>query len=407
MAIPVTNTIVVQPGDFGDAGMGSQPNSTYAGLRIEIDPADAAPAFAAARDALPNNGGDIWVSPGTADYEFDSQVDWGTKSVSIEWSPGARAKYSSGVPGLFIFRRPCKVRGLLVRQDVVTAPSGQSILLVDDTAAANTAGDCEFIGCRFELLPTAAAIRDLVCIRAQGFDPANASGRILVDRCAMVLRSGGTQQTWSWVGEETSGVGTNELTGIPYGLGLVAVTSFRQAIVRNASIRGQAQGGSGQYAGVPVRFDDCLYSLCAGLTASDLSLRSVGSSGVLAATRKVIGTEGTHMNFSGGSLARVTAKSALAAVAPYWLSVGGLVVRDMPTMEQFLRSIQLGTSVFVRGNLVSKLGSSTARFCDLASIQSVSVVGNAVVDRQGDVDPFLFSSCSNVQCERNLVETRR
>lgn len=407
MAIPVTNTIVVQPGDFGDAGLGSQFNNTYAGLRIEIDPANAAPAFNAARDALPASGGDIWVSPGTADYTFASQVDWGTKPVGIDWSPGARAKYSAGVPGLMLFRQPCRVKGLICRQDVVASPSAQSILQVTDQAAANVATDCEFVGCRFELLPTANAIRDMVCIRADGFSDSNASGRIFLDRCAMVLRTGGTQQAWSWVGEETSGVGTNELTGIPYGLGLCAITNFRQAIVRQASIRGQAQGGAGQYAGVLVRLDDCLYSAVAGMTVSDLSLLSAGSSGAIALSRKVLGAEASHMNFSGGTWSRVTAKTGLAGVTPAWLVASGIVARDMPSMEYLVRTINGGTTVVLRNMIASKLGPSTARFCEINGVLSVAVTGNMVVDRQGDVWPFSFPGSANVQCERNLVETRR
>lgn len=404
MAIPVTNAIFILPPNLGDSGLGSQPYDTYSGQRIAIDPANATPAFEAARDALSGSGGSLWVAPGSSTYTLLSEVDWGNRPTAIAFAAGARFALGPAAVGGLRFKGPVRLEGLEVFDNWANA-AARHFLMLDGTLAPDVCSDVELVNCLFSMTATGNAVADARCIRAEGFSASQRNGRLVLDGCAFVSR-GGTQQAWSWVGEESTGAGTNAYIGTPYGVGLITARNWRHVQISGLSLRGRITGQV-QYAGCPVLLDNVDCALLTDWTASDLSMESVGSISPLVVLRSDPGVDGI----------------ALVDDSFSELLHSDHVLHVARNMTVILRNNQAGRII---GNKVKSAfagsggdavlwaenaahnvnGALVPNSLDVSGARACAVIDNAATLRKNERKPFNVVNCGATLVAGNLALTK-
>jgi hypothetical protein len=401
MPLPVTNAIVITPGDFGDPGLGTQPMATLAGQRIAIDPANAHLAFEAARDAMHANGGSAWVAPSTQPYNIGALVDWGTKPIDLHFSRGARFTQTANVA--FRIQGPARIEGLEVLDNWPNS-QGRTFLDIDGTAAADVCRDVELVRCLFSMSTTGALVADARCIRARGFSPTQRNGRLVLDDCAFISRAG-VQQAWSWVGEEVGGAGTNALVGVPYGVGLLTVENWRDVILTGTVLRGRLPG-PGQYSGVGLLFHNVDGLTLDGPVASDLWTVSVGSQAPLIVVRADAGVDAA-VSFMGSFCEALDTQNVLAATGNVLLSavgnqagrVGGTLVRAA------WRAFECEAAVFVDNVAHNISGTLNPYAIDVLGGRAAVLFANAHTLRKNSSPSFQHSGAPTLD-RANFSETQ-
>lgn len=424
------NTIKIGHGDFGQAGKGGYAGDlhssggwgTYSGRRIRIDPANPADAFNEAMDRIAGTESTLWVSAGTSPYDFNAiaAIDQPCsiifdRNAQITKEPGNRTCFQVAAPGVSLI-------GLRVGGVVdATAPTAQSYVEVISTAGEETAADCLLEDCVFDVTQSASNVQGFFAVRAVGFGSTSATRGIDLRRCIYLARVG-TQNAWGWVGEETSGQNTNQYMGTPYGCGLLFAKQMRDVTLSDCKIMGKASGTPGQFTGVQVILEDCIYGSITGLRMTDFT--TVCSAGVelalpLMVIRGVVG-EGGHTNIVAPFVEAVTARHMLVGASPEWINVfGGEMGR---TGGSHLASAIKGYNAggyggngfrvfnFATHNVFGPSSAGVAAgvgpvagalLVDMEGFSNPAVAGCGATFRNDSVNPYRIVSCVNPMIGQN------
>lgn len=429
------NTIRIGHGDLGQAGRGGYAGAlhssggwnTFSGRRIRIDPANPADAFNEAMDRIAGKEATLHVSAGTSAYDFNAiaVIDQPCtiifdRNAQVTKEVGNRTCFQVAAPGVSIFG--ARIGGVID----ATAPTSQSYIEILSTASEEQAADCLLADCQFDVIQNAANVQGFFSVRALGFLGAgNAAVTRGPDlrRCVQLVRTG-TQNTWAWVGEETSGQGTNENLGTPYGCGLLFAKGMRDMTLSDCKVMGKGVV-VGQFAGVQILLEGCLYPDISGLRMTDFSTAcasGVDHASPLIVVRGVI-NEGGHMHLVSPFVEAVTAKHLLVAPDPQWVKVsGGEMGR---TGGHHLASVFRGYVAGVGGSNsfrvrdfdthnvfgITPAGVAAgagpvagALTVDFEGIVNPLVDGCSAIFRNDAVNPYRVVSCINPQGGRNWHE---
>lgn len=164
-------------------------------------------ALTTALAALPPQGGDLYVLPGTQPYVFSNSVLVDKPNVTLHFSRGAILQLGSQAPALVRVRAErFRCIGAHVDQIVTATHSGISCFLVESQAGA-TSDEASFVECHFRIQQAAADIVGFSCIRAVGpAVPASPRRGLCVADSTFVVVDPGVQQTDAFTGSDPHGV---------------------------------------------------------------------------------------------------------------------------------------------------------------------------------------------------------
>jgi hypothetical protein len=430
------DTIRIGHGDFGQAGKGGYAGSfhsgggwgTFSGRRIRIDPANPADAFNEAMDRIAGKEATLHVSAGSAAYDFNAIAVLDQpctiifdRNAQVTKETTNRTCFQVAAPGVSLIG--LRAGGVID----ASAPTAQSYVEILSTASEEQAADCLLEDCVFDVIQNAANVQGFFSVRALGFGSTAATRGPDLRRCIQLVRTG-TQSTWAWVGEETSGQGTNENLGTPYGCGLLFAKSMRDMSLTGCKVMGKGTV-VGQYSGVQILLEGCLYTDITGLRMSDFS--TVCASGVdhaapLIVVRGVV-NEGGHMSLNQPFVEAVTAKHLIAAPDPQWINVyGGEMGRtgghhlasafrgyasggpsgsnSFRVLDFFTHNVFGITPAGVAAGAGPVAGALTV---DFEGIVNPLVNGCSAIFRNDAVNPYRVVSCTNQQIGANWHEAKK
>lgn len=227
----------------------SKKNAIFIGLgagHIDITPANAQAAFVQAMDDLPDEGGVLYVMPGTAPYVFQSAVVIDKPNTRIEFCSGPAD--ASGMPDSYLafpasggpkqlFRVDAPrfhCRGAYVRHEAFNV-SGED----DDRSCilVQGANDARLEACTFELKQSHAEIVNFSAIRGEGISEASPLHGLRILDCTFIIREEGTAQSMPF---DPAG---------PMGVICVRARNAVETMVRGGQFRGAE--------GVPMVRDIC------------------------------------------------------------------------------------------------------------------------------------------------------
>lgn len=205
---------------------------------IPVVPGQAHQGFQDAIDSLPDNGGTLYIMPGTAAYTFGQTVLVNKPNVTIDFVGGSTLTFgASAATSLFSVSQPgFRCYGARVVHSIASGnnPNDRSCFLIQ-------ADDADISGCRFEIRQgdVAFAIRYFSCIRVlQLFPLEGFRSGIRVARNTFILDKEGIDQTEPWVPAGQSPTGYT----LPRGVCCIGAEFVRGLILSGNTFRSNASG---------------------------------------------------------------------------------------------------------------------------------------------------------------------
>lgn len=189
-------------------------------------------ALATALAALPPQGGDLYVLPGTLPYGFSSSVIVTKPNVTLHFSRGAILGFGASIQPLVRVRAErFRCVGARVEQVVTAVHSGATCFLIESVGGAMS-DEASFVECHFQVRQAAPDIVGFSCIRAMGpAAPAPPRRGLCISECTFIVVSPGVQQTNAFTG------------GDPHGVCMVRTSDCLETILVGNYFRGSAVTG--------------------------------------------------------------------------------------------------------------------------------------------------------------------
>lgn len=202
------------------------------GTVVPIDPGAGVfinDALTTALAALPAQGGDLYVLPGTTPYGFRGSVIVSKPNVTLHFSWGAVLGFGTPVQALVrVQAERFRCVGARVEQVVTGLQSGASCFVVESVGGSGS-DEASFVDCHFRMQQAAPAIVGFSCIRAVGpAAPSPPRRGLCVAESTFIVVDPGVQQTSAFT------------AGDPHGVCMVRTSDSMETILVSNHFRGSA-----------------------------------------------------------------------------------------------------------------------------------------------------------------------
>lgn len=384
---------------------------------IPIQPEAAHKAFRRALASLPAAGGfELFVSAGSAPYEFAKEVLVDRPGVRLEFSPGAELRFSDAGSQANLFR--CTAPGWTVRGARVThtaradgvAPQQRSVFRVEDASATQPSDDARFVDCHFTLSQETPDLVGFSCIRAVGLDAGRPRRGLDVRATTFEFSGVGVRQSVAWQGEE------------PLGLCAIRASNSRECLLTRNLFRGEltsvAPGGSlaASRTGTLVYLSNTPDSIVSDCTFNVLDLIAQGgtSAGSVIRIRGLDGEPGHHTVLTNNVFEAIGARHVIELCGPVADVVANCSFGRVFDTEAPLAALPVaggprggrGDTLVISGNDFHNI--QPEHQIRLQEVADVSIDGNAFNLVQLDHKPLqvVQGSCANVHVGSSQVRTR-
>lgn len=390
-------------------GLGSTPLIPGGKAYVEITPASANVAFQAAIDALPANGGILYVMPGDADYEFQAAVLVNKPNVTIDFVGGSTLTFSS-------IAHP-KPRDLFLVVARGFRSSGARVVFAIDgqdnepnrSCFRIEADDADVSNCTFRILQGDVGIGGVItyfcCMRLVGADPFLRS--IRVARNIFELDEQGVDQVEPW--------NTQGPFPVPRGVCCIGADRVRGLVVAENQVRSTSAVGVKAACG-PALFLSAVEH-CAVTANSFRELRTSpgGQDEDRGAIVRIIGgtSEGHHTVFSANVLTDLESAFVVALDLARYDGFAANVFDNIGTTDRPCWSVirAMGSEVLgVAANAITRItgnASTSEAAVYLEDLTNATLSGNLFSDVKTGAGAFGIKAgtCSNIQIDPQQART--